>query len=216
MTIMHVSLLSGGRLLSVTLLLHVIDDPFNVVVIKLGASILSAELDHVRSFFTFDLQDFGCKVARLRNLGRVVLEKLSKLFIHLGRVNRALNAVCDLPDTWINGQVVDHFAVLDYVGEPVKEIRSCDVCVHKVAAWDVLSAIMSVELERNDVSSLSLCFSEGPDTVCLATSLGSTSNCLTRASAALQRRHRCYLAISRIFTRMHILTGLFFAKRLIR
>ena len=77
MTIMYVSLLSGGRLLSVTLLLHVIDDPFDVVVIKLGASILPAELDYVCSFFTFDLQDFGCKVARLRNLGRVVLEKLS-------------------------------------------------------------------------------------------------------------------------------------------
>jgi len=202
-------------ILSVLLLLHVVDDPSDMIVVELGATVLTAELDHVRTFFTFNFQDFGCHLASYRSRDFVFLEKLSEIFLHLGRVDRALNSVCNLPDMVINGQVVDDFSALNDVGKPVEEVRSCDVCVHKLAAWDVLGAHVSVESERNDVPFVYLCLAKGPHTVGLAIGLGSTSHSLTRTSAVLQAGHGHRLAVLRLPAQSHVFPGIVSGQSLI-
>ena len=165
-------------------LLHVIHDPPDVVVVKLWTAVLPAEFNHIFAIvFAFDFEDLGGDLSRDGALlGRLLLEQLAQLFVHLGRLNVASDGVGDLPDVLVHRQLVDDFAPLDHALQPVEQVRCGDLRLDQLRAGDVLPADVRVEAEGYHVASRDLILSQRSDAVRLLALGGSATD---RSSSAL-------------------------------
>lgn len=193
-----------------SILLHVVDQPRDVVIVDLRATIFTTELDDVSALvlFSLNLHDLRGDLCRCRNLHLVLLEELSEFLIHFGWVNRPLDAVGDLPDMIVDSEVIDNFTARDHALEPIEEIWCGNLSGNILAAWKILSFNMCVQTECDD-SFLDLLFGKRTHAVSLAAALWPSTDRLASRSSVDQAGHGHFLPVLGYFTITHIEGRLF-------
>lgn len=125
-----------------------------------------------------------------------------------------MDAVGDLPDIIVNGEVVNNFTARDYALEPIEEIWCGNLGGNILAAWDILSLNMCVQTECDDSFCL-LLLGKRTHAVSLAAALWPSTDRLASRPSVDKAGHGHWLSLLGLFTSVHIGASFFSSHTLV-
>ena len=117
------------------------------------AASFTSEFYHVAVLVVLDFEDFSSNLSRnCSRRGRLFLEILAKVLIHLGRLNRSLDSVGNFPEFVIHTKVIDDFTRAYDRSQPVKQIWNGNFSLNEGAAGDFLTTDVRVKTQCDDTT----------------------------------------------------------------